>query len=44
MIRVVRASIQAASPRGETWDYLRKEQHWEAPMRSVFSWITPAIA
>lgn len=44
MIRIVRASVKAASPGGRTWDYFRDERHWEAPMRSVFSWITPSIA
>lgn len=44
MIRIVQASIKAASPGGRTWEYLRNERYWEAPMRSVFSWITPSIA
>ncbi len=43
MIRVVKAAIRAASRGGKTWEYFQKEQSWEAPMRSVFSWITPAI-
>jgi hypothetical protein len=44
MIRVVQAAIRAASSGGKTWNYLRNERCWEAPMRSVFSLITPSIS
>jgi hypothetical protein len=44
MIRIVRSAIGAASPGGKTWNYFHKERSREANMRSVFSWIKPAIS
>jgi hypothetical protein len=44
VIHIVEAAIREASPNGETWNYFQKHGSWEAPMRSVFSRVTPAIA